>query len=620
MRKILPLFALLFLMPALAWAAPRIAFSDLINGPKSGLGDGLGEGAIVTIWGNGLGSTQGTSKVYFKDSLGVSREAAYVYYWKAADGTSPGGPATWPSFIGMCEVAFSIPSAAADGAGKIYVEVSGTNSNEVDFYVRSTGRFWFVKSDGSDAAAGTYSAPKLTINTLTKKLSSPVVAAGDIIYVLGSYTVGGLVRFGNGIGSQLDGSANNNIALITYPGASILAIQEQISLTIRPPYWNDSAAGDFLVLSKLTGTSNCMGTNSSSRGRLVGNDFQWNGTNVPTTCEAGVIDAGADFYATSGIETISDLRVLGNNIHGFVAENVSNNSKPHITYFRVRSDVDTLTAPEIAYNYLYDNAAGPRYGIHYYDEGSIVGGKAVGDLVGTFSIHHNIVEDQNGPGINFVVGGGPADPYFNATFPTDIYNNLLIRTGRWLSYTNEPFAVHVAGQRNTGHTRIFNNTIYGYGDSTNANSAAIDIPATGSNDTAFGGTAEVRNNIFIDTLDFPFESAAGFQTSVTVNKNIWYSSFGRVAPTEDAAAITTNPNLVGGSPFDYRLSASSTNAIGAGYDASALVTDDLRGMLRGVPLDIGAFEYAEGEAVPTPTPTPTPATHRSMGAKPGLLP
>jgi len=59
------------------------------------------------------------------------------------------------------------------------------------------------------------------------------------------------------------------------------------------------------------------------------------------------------------------------------------------------------------------------------------------------------------------------------------------------------------------------------------------------------------------------------------------------------------------------LSASSTNAIGAGYDVSALVTDDLRGMLRGVPLDIGAFEYAEGEA-------PAPATHR-LRAKP-LLP
>ena len=134
-----------------AASLPILNFSDLINGPKSGLGDGLGEGAIVTIWGNNLGSSQGTSKVYFKDSNNSIHEAAHVYYWKNADGQLPGGPSDLYTSHKMQEIAFSIPSAVADGAGKIYVEVEGVNSTELDFYARSDGIIRFVKAGGVDS-------------------------------------------------------------------------------------------------------------------------------------------------------------------------------------------------------------------------------------------------------------------------------------------------------------------------------------------------------------------------------------------------------------------------------------------------------------------------------------
>lgn len=43
--------------------APILNFSDITSGPDTGLGDGYGSGAIVTIWGNNLGSSQGASTI-----------------------------------------------------------------------------------------------------------------------------------------------------------------------------------------------------------------------------------------------------------------------------------------------------------------------------------------------------------------------------------------------------------------------------------------------------------------------------------------------------------------------------------------------------------------------------
>ncbi|VAW87147.1 hypothetical protein MNBD_GAMMA18-296, partial [hydrothermal vent metagenome] len=55
---------LLFMAPAAFALVPVLHFSDINSGPKTGLNDGLGSGAIVTIWGNNLGDLQGDSKVY----------------------------------------------------------------------------------------------------------------------------------------------------------------------------------------------------------------------------------------------------------------------------------------------------------------------------------------------------------------------------------------------------------------------------------------------------------------------------------------------------------------------------------------------------------------------------
>src|SRR5690554_6599225 len=102
---------------------PLPRFTDIISGPATRLGDGLGDGVIVTVWGQGFGDQQG--QVYFTDNLGVKRPAAHIYYWKKADGQAPGGPAQlWRSHL-MYEIAFSIPSGSATGPGVISVAKAG---------------------------------------------------------------------------------------------------------------------------------------------------------------------------------------------------------------------------------------------------------------------------------------------------------------------------------------------------------------------------------------------------------------------------------------------------------------------------------------------------------------
>ena len=125
------------LMPLSAYSkAPYLAFSDLISGPDTGMGDGVGSGTVVTIWGQNLGSAQLDSKIYFTDSSQTRREAAHVYYWKNADGELPSGPANLYESHRMQEIALSIPDSAA-GLGLIHVEVNGKASNTLPFTVRT---------------------------------------------------------------------------------------------------------------------------------------------------------------------------------------------------------------------------------------------------------------------------------------------------------------------------------------------------------------------------------------------------------------------------------------------------------------------------------------------------
>ncbi len=569
-------------------AEPVLNFSDLINGPKTGLGDGLGEGAIVTIWGTGLGATQGLSTITYTDSLGVVRNMAHVYYWENADAENgDSGPAELYKYHKMQTVAFSIPASSADGAGTIKVTVDGQTSNPLPFYARSNGVFYFVDMAGSNANDGTWGSPKLTLTDLTRNDSG--LAGGDVIYVTGEYTIMGNdgLFYGNS-GSPISGSDNNNIALTVYPGNSLTITTPGTGL--RGAISNYSSKNDYWVFSKITGKSEWGGISGSAKGRIIANEFTGNGFQPKGS--GALIDCGADFeLETIGGNNIDDVKVFGNYLHHFGTP-ASNNNLLHTMYFRIRSDTNYLLAPEIAWNYLHD-PQGPRFGIHYYDEGDNGEGRpCVGTFASTMKIHDNVVEDQTGPGIN--IGTLNSGTHI-ATFNTEIYNNLLINCGRDTVIGGNTTAIQIYGSRMQGHFKIYNNTVYGYGEPTD-DGFAINIPLVASNSGEFGGTYELHNNIFVDTNDYPFQETT-MKPPVSSNHNIWYSASGQMPPPTDTTPITLDPLFTNTGVNDFSLTSASP-ARNAGI-FTTMFNKDIFSLSRpqGSAYDIGAYEYEESGVV-----------------------
>jgi hypothetical protein len=187
---------LFFFEVALAQGAPELLpistqsflhFTDIDDGPSTGLGDGLGSGAIVTVWGSGLGASQGEGQVWFKDSIGGVKESSYIYTWDHADGDSDGsgGPANLYDSHKLQEVSFSIP-ASPNGVSEIFLEVNGKKTNSLPFFVRS-GTIVYVSNSGSDTNSGIFSAPFATPGKNGAFNASD--SASQIVYLIGDYNL-----------------------------------------------------------------------------------------------------------------------------------------------------------------------------------------------------------------------------------------------------------------------------------------------------------------------------------------------------------------------------------------------------------------------------------------------
>jgi len=566
---------------------PVIHFSDIISGPKTGLDDGLGEGAIVTIWGNNLGSSQGTSKIYFRDSLGGVHEAAHVYYWKNADGQLPSGPANLYKSHKMQEIAFSIPSSAANGLGKMYVEVDGVVSNELDFTIR-LGDIYYVKTavnGGSNSNSGSWSSPWLTMDYAVGDGNSPV-NAGDIIYV-GDNVVdnSGGVTIGRW-NAPNSGFQNNHIALITYPGVSVSIIN-----TAGSGVNNYGGRNSYWAISKLNISVTGIGVGGFDNGRLVANRIS-DPVGFDADGSAGAIDAGANWFATEGISTIANLKVLGNYIHDFGGPSTGN--LHHTMYFRMRYDT-VVTAPEIGWNHLEDNIA--RGGIHYYDE------HQCGDFSSTYKVHDNFIKNQVGPGISVITGTCDNPLTFDAE--VEIYNNLIIEAGKDPYIGGNVNAIVLQGPENYANVKLYNNLIYGYGEIDYPASSALKVLAEGWNQD-FGGTWQFVNNIIVDTKNFTFERGTTKSPTISSN-NLWYDTDGILSPPSwDTNPITSNPLFVNSDNGDFRLQNISPAIDSGSSSVSSIVLRDFLGNLRpmdgdnngSAEFDIGAFEYTGNYVAP----------------------
>lgn len=593
--KILVLGFLFFPLLSFANAAAVINFTDLTSGPDTGLGDGLGSGTVVTIWGQNLGDNQGSAKIYFKDSAGKVY-SPYVYYWKRADGQLPSGPADLYTSHRMQEIAISIPDSAS-GQGTIYVQKDGDDSNTLPFTVRS-GSIFHVKKSGSGGNDGSFNKPWISMDDALDAANEP----GTIIYAHdgvhdGSKTSSRAVYWNN---TSASSGLSNQFGIVVYPNSRATAQGEQ-------GFANYRTTGQ--VISKYTiqasnaddsngqpvnkGGGQTRGIHSTAFGRAVGNNI----TDQPGGCASGSQGAINGNYADG--DRVSAYKILGNYIHAYGCE--GSNKLHHTTYMSIRSGPDNKkVAPwEFGWNYLRDNPV--KNGIHMYDENT-----GCGDITGTVNIHNNVVINQGGSGIN--VGAS-----CNWTMDVHIFNNVVINAGLKSDVeggvSNGPNTSGITIQDDglSGTMHIYNNIVYKWNDDDLAQNTRSCIGLNGSGDVV---KILWNNNICYTEKDLAF-IATGYQADSQMNNiggsnNVWYfngsNASNAIVPTWDSSPIVTDPGItING----VQISVAAGSAI---EDKSVVMTThDIYGSLRGSSAEIGPVEIGSAVAVDVPSPPNPPS-------------
>lgn len=576
---------------------PVLAFSDLISGPDTGLGDGLGSGTVVTVWGQNLGSSQGSSTIEYCDSLSVCR-AGHVYYWKNADGTQPSGPANLYESHGMQEIAFSIPDSA-DGAGTIKVTVN-TVEKTLPFTVRA-GSIYHVKATGNDSTGdGSFSNPWLTVDR-----ADSTVDAGSTLYIH-NVTTGDPQNTDMAIYNNYapaDSTLEAQYAYAAYPNTRPEAIGARTFNN-----YNGTKGIDGLVMSKFSLFSAEADTDAndlpinkrfsagseavkgSKDGRFVGNyitDEHPSDTNgaCPDAQGAAIVGSG------QGRNQVENWKVLGNMVHEYGC--AGTNRQHHTTYFTIRSG-DTnlqLESPEIAYNYLKDNKASG--GLHYFDENHA--GLQCGSFITTFKVHNNVVLNQAGPAIT---------NYSKCPTTTEFeyYNNIAINSGAYdprnalidnNTKTLADFEAVFIGQSNesTAPTlNFYNNTFIGWNDSDV--SGVLDA-CIGLHANAGTITINWNDNICQTDKDKAFIDSdyqgTFLESRISGGGNVWHTSAGTqanaIAPTWDTTKITTDPLLtINGSQISVDAGSPVVN------QSDTTLTKDVYGKERGASSNVGASQ------------------------------
>jgi hypothetical protein len=588
---------------AVAQYPPVLNFSDLVSGPDSGLGDGQGSGTIVTLWGNFLGSSISSGKVFFTDAASTRKEAAHIYYWKNADGQLPGGPANLYESHQMQEIAFSIPDGAM-GSGTISIEVDGRSSNVLPFTVRP-GNIYFVHASGSNSNDCSWASPCEFIDGgyvspgHPGSLGNGNLVAGDIVYSRGVAEPG---MSGGGIDAGLflrgvKGTALSPVSLVAYPNT-----RPEVSAAnwgIQPyftEYYNVSkffievgyanpAAGPNAGASSATSNSHI----TAQKGRYIGNLMK----QISGTCFTGWSGS-----ITSSYDGGANAKIFGNHFDRLGCENSSRYQ--HTLYMSIRNESVSIPAWEIGHNYLDNNDV--FFGIHNYDE-QYTGD--CGDLTGTLKIHHNVILNQRGAGIN--VGTNDADGAQNSCWTADveITNNVLINVGLGVAQednvTNAD-AINVAGDLTPNSVTISNNTIYGYGETAslaNDGGNAISVYFALANPTI-----TINNNTFVQTLvheNIGWIANPGSEVISATNNSFYNTVTGDSnIPPPWSNNISSNPliSFYGSGPRFFLMV--NSPLIDSGFSNDTIF--DIYGVSR-IPnfFDVGAVEFRSDKTPRSPS-------------------
>jgi hypothetical protein len=545
---------------------PILFFSDLTSGPK--IGGQNNSGAFVTVYGNYLGTSQGTSTITLG---GVSLDncpvwgAAWLWYQKIT-----------------CQLGSSVPN----GSNNILVSVNGNPSNGLPFTVAS-GHIYFVSSSGSDRNNGSFTSPWKTLLKVRDKMQAgDITYASDGVRQITDDKTGWDSAFLLSSGRQGNWCSAKGYprALIAYPGSASVVIGNPAGGLPHFGLRTSDCEGNWVFAGISFRGMNPVNPDSGSNYRFVAVDIT-----CPHTSQ------GSGCFHTSQTQHIS---LYGG--HVYDAGTPTASAQFHGVYF----STDTNHV-DMGWN-LVEHIRGCR-GIQVHS--SPLGPGGAKDPTGynqyDISIHDNIIHDTQCDGIII----DTIDP---SKGPVTIYDNVLYNIGQGPANPENAggwSAINIPGNSEngplgSGTVEVYNNTIYAYGTFTrppyeHENSAVV------FNGGTSGIRVHVRNNLIQSVATSLFPSGVPYFV-------VWKPSVGPCANRDNCpwifgsnnllfgagpavtnlanitGSVNQDPQLLDLSGHDFNLRPGSP-AKGAGLQIPGL-THDINGTPRSTPPSVGAYE------------------------------
>ncbi len=518
---------------AASTAQPRIFFSDLESGPKSGGQNNAG--AFVTIYGKRFGSARTSSFI----SVGGGRVSSYPIWTDT-------------------KITFQLGAAAA--TGEIVLTTASGTSNALPFIVRP-GNIYFVASAGSDRNSGSFSSPW---RTLLKARDS--IKAGDIVYAMDgvSQTADDGTGWSTAMLIRTGGKPGAPMALVAYPGATVT-----IGSLTGPPtaVRTTSDSGGNWTLAGLTFRGRfSVSLTGDSNWRFVGNDMSCPNGNGSAAC----------FIASQA----SNVKFMGNRVHDTGAADAS--AEYHGVYFTTDSNHLDIGWNKIEYVrgcrglQVHSTDGTDQHDISIHDnvihdiqcDGIILA--TVDPSKGRVDVYNNIIYNAGqGPNNPERKGGWscisvPGTSRGSPAGVVEVYNNTLYNCGSFAAppYPDVRTGVLYGGRSPNLRIRIRNNIIY--------QRPGVPYVITW---TQAGVCRDARNC-----------------SSIYGSNNLFYGSGAAPSNTNITQSINGDPLFLNVEQHDFRLSSGSP-AIRKGVNTGA--STDINGVPRepASGYDLGAIQF-----------------------------
>ena len=565
------LFTLLALVTPAYAVGPTLDFTDLSQAPRSGNADtAFGQtanvdGAYVTVWGQHLGSSQGTS------TITVGGVSARVISWSNATPPACGPANLYNDQQKLQCVIFQVAGSTPTGTQNIAITVGGVTSNVLGLTVASTGTISF---------AANWQQLQGTMDNL---------ADGDIVYALDGLNLPG----GVSVGYAAVYGAGAPMAVVAYPGANVTVGSSSGGVGFGVSH---SGTGYWMTYSKFNiwGISEGAAVSLNSNSRLVGSKLQ-----------APLGDGALGTVGTYPFGDSQHISVLGNEF-----TNCGNAARPdglyHVLYISgIRWGQPTGNTPyletdrDIGWNYFHDNAA--IRAINIYN------GMPYNNPISGHRVHDNLIVNQSSTGIGILKG---------VVGENWIYNNIVINAGLgptdgenigvWLhagwSGLGWGTMPDSTWPTNSVTLHVYNNTVInsGWSGGGSANGAW-------AMDTINDWIPDVHNNLTVQTNGNPYIASLTWQYGAVItpssrwSNNLWFGA--GPAPSFEMNAVSADPLFVSANDFHLRPGSPALNAGVVASTSPSRDFDDVSRPLFGA-WDIGV--YQSSSSVPTiPASAPT---------------